>query len=92
MLGGVSLTNLSDFWNMLQKNSALLSRNRTDYSDVGYTVHTGNITVDGSEFVSGTPSKRTIVTIGGDITVTGNIDASEKSLALIALTDADGVG
>jgi hypothetical protein len=60
-LTGIGVQNLADFWNILRKNIALLSRNRSDYSDVSYSVFAGDITIDASDFMT-TPEKHTIIT------------------------------
>lgn len=74
---------------MARKNIALLSRNRTTYTDVDYRVSTGvTLTVTDASFTD----KRTLIVIGGDIYITKNIAKRPHPLALIALADEAGNG
>jgi hypothetical protein len=50
------------------------------------------MSVDASSFSVPSPNKRTIVTLGGDISITGNIPESYHPVALIALQDEQGNG
>lgn len=61
-LTGIGVQNIADFWNILRKNIALLSRNRSDYSDVSYLVFEGDMALDASAFET-TPEKHTIITL-----------------------------
>lgn len=72
----------------IRKNAAVLSRNRTSYADVPYTIHQWNLTVDNASF----NDKRTILVIWGDIKIVTNIDAHSDPLAIIAITDTQGNG
>jgi hypothetical protein len=90
-LGSISWVqekNIANVWNTLRKNIALLSRNRTSYTDVDYTISNTDLTLSDSDFAS----KRTIVTIGWDIMITSDIVNREYPIAIIALMDADGHG
>lgn len=62
-ISGINTTNISQVWNTLRKNITLLSRNRTNYSDVNYIVVDGDITVDQATFDATSPKKRTIVSL-----------------------------
>lgn len=48
----------------------------------------GNKTIDETTFAN----KRTIISIGGDITINGNISPHDHPLAIIALTDTNNNG
>lgn len=74
--------------NALRKNVTLLNRGRTTYSDVDYKVVTSDTTITDSDF----DSHQTIIAVGADITINGNIPKKDKPLAIIALTDASGAG
>ena len=89
---GISPWDKASIWNTLRKNVALLSRSRTNYSDIDYIVYTGDISLDAPSFTTPTPEKRTIVTVGWDITITGNIAKRDRPLSIIALADRDGQG
>ena len=80
----------NDFWNTVRKNVALLSRNRTIYTDVDYEIIQGaSISLDATAFAT----KRTIVVVGGDVTITDTIPFDPTlSYALIVLSDASGNG
>lgn len=62
-----------------------MMRNRTMYADVDYDIRTGNTNIDATSFTSGSPKKRTIIVIGGDITISSDIAKQDHPLALIAL-------
>lgn len=66
----------------------MMSRNRTSYSDAPYIVMNGNFTVTGGTF----DTKRTIIVIGGDISIGANIQKKPDTTALIALADSLGNG
>jgi hypothetical protein len=78
----------TNIWNTLRKNIALLSRNRSDFSGADYIVYTGDQTVTDTDLTS----RRTIVVVGGDITLTSDITSRTAPVALIALTDDAGNG
>ncbi len=87
--GGIGSRGRADFWNATRKNIALLSRNRTTYTDVDYSVFTGSsLMITDASFTD----KRTLIVIGGDIHITENIAKRPHPLALIALTDEAGNG
>lgn len=71
-----------------------MSRNRSSYDDVDYLVVNGNHTVTATELGgdTGIKAKRTIITLGGDITIADDIDLRDSPIALIALIDAAGNG
>lgn len=92
---GIESKNNSAKWNALHEQTMKLSRNRTDYSDVNYTVidhPTIDQSVDDSFFTSGNPKKRTLIVVWKDITITWNIFRQDHPLAIIALADKDGNG
>lgn len=62
-ISGVQEKNIANIWNTLHKNTALISRNRTDYSDVAYRVITGDVSLSESDFTTSSPEKRTIVSL-----------------------------
>jgi hypothetical protein len=62
-ISGVSEKNTTNIWNTLRKNTALFSRNRTDYSDVAYMISTSDLTIKDEIFDAGSPLKRTIVSL-----------------------------
>lgn len=78
----------TDFFNTLRKNISLLSRNRTNYTDANYSVFSAATTVDNASFAS----KRTIVVIGADVTITEDISKQDVPVAIIALADKNGNG
>jgi hypothetical protein len=78
----------TNIWNMLRKNIALLSRNRTDFTWVDYIIHQGDRTITDADFAS----RRAIVVVGWDITLTTDITARTYPIALIALADETGSG
>ena len=59
-----------------------------------YLVVNGNHTVTATELGgdTGIKAKRTIITLGGDITIADDIDLRDSPIALIALIDAAGNG
>jgi hypothetical protein len=88
--GTISTTSKSraDVFNQIRKMGALLSRGRTSYTDVAYTITTSNQNITNSYF----NDKQTIIVVGKDITITENIDKDpDHPLAIIALAK-DGVG
>ena len=91
-ISGINTTNISQVWNTLRKNITLLSRNRTNYSDVNYMVVDGDITVDQATFDATSPKKRTIVSLWGDITLMSSLSGAASPIALIALSDISGSG
>ena len=91
-ISGVNPENTADIWNALRKKATLLSRNRTSYSDVDYLITSGDIALTSQSFLGTSPQKRTIITRGGDITLSASITGSALPLAIIALADVAGVG
>ena len=91
-ISGVQEKNIANIWNTLHKNTALISRNRTDYSDVAYRVITGDVSLSESDFTTSSPEKRTIVSLWGNITITGDISRKNSPISIIALTDRNGNG
>jgi len=71
--------------NTLRKNITLLSRGRTTFTDVRYSVHNGDISVNNASL----DTHDTIVVIGGDITITTDIARRDSPVALIALADSE---
>lgn len=86
---GIGSKSRSDFWNSLRRDIALLSRNRTSYTDVDYLVETG-ATLTGTNILFN--SKRTLITIGQNIVISEDIVKRDHPLAIIALTDSAGNG
>ncbi len=79
----------------IRRQIALLNRNRTTYDDVDYQVISGDYTIsDMTLFDGGTGvrSKRTIIVLGGDITIDTNISPRPTPLAIMALADSAGNG
>jgi hypothetical protein len=79
----------------IRKQIALLNRNRTTYDDVDYQVISGDYTIsDMTLFDGGTGvrAKRTIIVLGGDITIDTNISPRATPLAIMALADSAGNG
>ncbi len=74
--------------NTLREKTALLSRNRTDYTTANYVVYTGNQTLTDASFTD----KRTIVVIGWDVTIDTNIARRAHPVAVIALTNSSNQG
>ena len=85
---GIWMKSKWEIWNTLHKNTTLHLRNRTTYADTDYTIYSTNISVDNTAFAS----KRSIIVVWWDITVSGNIDSHTQPLAIIALADASGNG
>ncbi len=89
--GTISTTSKSraDVFNQIRKSVALMTRNRTSNDpNAPYAVYTTNTDIGDSSF----DTKQTMVVIGADITITGDIERdSEHPLAIIALAK-DGVG
>lgn len=85
---GVKSSSKYDIWNTIHKTVTLLSRNRTTFNDVDYSISSWNISVNSGSFTN----KRSIIVIGADITITGNITQKDHPLSIIALTDANGNG
>jgi hypothetical protein len=71
--------------NKLRESTSLLSRNRSDYTGVDYIIYSGNQTITDATFNT---TKRTIIVIGGDITIDTNIALRDHPLAIIALTNS----
>ncbi len=93
-VGGGALTRVGVISDV-RKQIALLNRNRTAYDDVDYLVINGDYSIsDMTPFDGGTgvKAKRTIIALGGDITIDTNISLRSSPLAIIALTDASGKG
>lgn len=81
--------NRIDLINTIRKNTTTLSRNRNNYNDVDYTITGGlDINIDDSSFTN----KRTIAIVGGDITITNDINPRNTPLTIVALTDENGNG
>lgn len=80
----------NDFWNTVRKNVALLSRNRTVYTDVDYDIiRDHDISIDPTAFTT----KRTIVVIGGDVTITSDIPLDpDRALSVMSLSNTTGSG
>ncbi len=74
--------------NGLRERTALLSRNRTDYTTADYAIYTGNQTLTDASFTD----KRTIIVIGGDIMIDTNISLHSHPIAIIALTNNSNQG
>jgi hypothetical protein len=88
--GTISTTSKSraDVFNQIRKSVALMSRGRTSYTDVPYTIVNTDLSITDASFTD----KQTLVVIGKDITITENIDRdTDHPLAIIALAK-DGVG
>lgn len=88
--GTVSTTSKSraDVFNQIRKSVALMMRNRDDYSNAPYEVYETNTNITDANF----NTKKTIVVIGADVMINGNLDRdTDGPLAIIALTK-DGVG
>lgn len=81
--------NRIDLINTIRKNTTTLSRNRNNYNNVDYTITSGlDINIDDSNFTN----KRTITVVGGDITITSDINPRNTPITLVALTDENGNG
>lgn len=80
--------------NDLRERIALLSRNRTDYTTADYLVKNGNYTIPSNIWTTdaGNTPKRTIIVIGGDITIPANLDKKDHPLAIIALSSENNTG
>lgn len=85
---GMNKVTRAKFIDAIRKNVALLSRNRSDYSGVPYTIYSWDLPIDNATF----NTKRTIVVVGGDVTISADIAARSAPLAIIALTDSSGNG
>jgi hypothetical protein len=70
----------------LRKNVAMMSRNRSDYSNAPYTIYKGDVTLTGGSFYA----KKSIIVVGGDIRISENISQKNSPLAVIALSSPDG--
>lgn len=82
-----------DLINSIRKQVALLSRNRTNYDTADYIVKNTDYTISNNDVFVGdatNKAKRTIIVIGGNITIDTDITPQDHPLALIALTDASG--
>ena len=90
-----SASSRSTLINSIREKVALLSRNRTNYDDVDYRVIRWNYSLDTMDIWDaplGGKSKRTLIVIGGDISIGIDIPLADHPIALIALTDMDGNG
>ncbi len=76
------------YLDQVRKNISLLSRNRTSYADVDYEVITGDTILTANSF----NSKRTIIVLGGKVTVSENIPDKPLPMAIISLSDTLGNG
>jgi hypothetical protein len=85
---GIGSQNRVSIINKLRENTALLSRNRSDYTNADYNILIGDQILTDADFVD----KRTIVTIGGDITINTNISIQDRPLAIIALANTQNQG
>jgi hypothetical protein len=88
--GTISTTSKSraDVFNQIRKSVALMSRGRTSYTDVPYTIVNTDLSITDASFTD----KQTLVVIGKDITITEDIaKRTDHPLAIIALAK-DGVG
>jgi hypothetical protein len=74
------------FMDQLRKNIAMMSRNRSDYSNAPYTIYNGDVTLTGGSF----DTKRSIIVVGGDIRISENIAQKDSPLGVIALASPDG--
>ncbi|MBX9809184.1 hypothetical protein K2X92_02220 [Candidatus Gracilibacteria bacterium] len=85
-----------DAINMIRAKVSVLSRNRTNYDDSDIFIIKGDYTIDASSTLfSGEPSKkpkRSVVVIGGDLTIDTNIGIEDYPLALVALSDMNNQG
>jgi hypothetical protein len=83
-----------DIINTLRERIFLLSRNRTDYTTADYLVKNGNYTIPSNIWTTdgGNIPKRTIIVIGGDITISDAISIKDHPLALIALSGENNTG
>jgi hypothetical protein len=75
------------FMDHLRKNVAMMSRNRSDYSNAPYTIYKGDVTLTGGSF----DAKKSIIVVGGDIRISENISQKDSPLAVIALSSPDGI-
>jgi hypothetical protein len=85
---GIGSQNRVTIINKLRENTALLSRNRSNYTNADYNILIGDQILTDADFVG----KRTIVTIGGDITINTNISIQDRPLAIIALANTQNQG
>lgn len=85
-LGLIGWENRIDLINTIKKNTTLLSRNRTSYTDVDYLIHSGDIIIDEASF----NNKRTIISVGGDIFISTGVTYRNHPLSIIALSDSSG--
>ncbi len=85
---GIKTSAKSDIWNTIRKSIALLSRNRTTYTDVDYTISTGATSIDNASFAN----KRSLIVIWADVTINQNITKKGRPLSIIVLTDKNGSG
>jgi hypothetical protein len=83
-----------DIINTLRERIFLLSRNRTDYTTADYLVKNGNYTIPSNIWTTdgGNIPKRTIIVIGGDITISDDISIQDHPLAIIALSGEGNTG
>jgi hypothetical protein len=80
--------------NSIREQVALMSRNRSNYDDVDYLIVNGDHTVMLAELdgETGKMAKRSIIVLGGNITIDTNISLRDYPIALIALTSSAGNG
>ena len=91
--GGIDSENNAEKWNALHEQAMKLSRNRSDYSDVNYELDSTDQSIDNTFFTSGNPKKRTLIVVGKNITITGDILKNPNyPLAVVALADKNGNG
>jgi hypothetical protein len=90
---GISGQTRTDLINTLRERIALLSRNRTNYSAADYIVIKWNYEIPTNIWTTDTSNtpKRTIIIIGGDITIGENIIYRDHPLAIIALSDENNI-
>jgi len=75
------------FIDHLRQNIAMISRNRTDYTNAPYIVYNGDVTLTGWSL----DTKRSIITVGWDIHISENIAPKDTTLAIIALSWINGI-
>jgi hypothetical protein len=72
-----------------------MDRNRTNYDDVEYLIIDGDYTINDMTIFDGATdvrAKRSIIALGGNITIANNILLRDSSVAIIALTGPTGNG
>ena len=85
---GLGTQNRINIINSLREKISLLSRNRANYNNTDFVIYTGNQSITDATF----SDKRTIIVIGGDITISSNISIHDHPLAIIALIDTNNIG